>query len=134
MALELGLINELLITVEESDTARTSGGDTLPAVLSTPRMISYMERTAHSAILPYLSEGQTSVGTVVNIRHLGATPVGMQVRFRAELIEVDRRRLLFKVEAWDTVEKIGEGEHERFIIDRVRFDERLALKQATLQK
>ena len=130
MALEPGLVNETSITVAESDTARVSGGETLPPVLSTPRMISYMERTAHQALLPYLAEGQTSVGTLVNIRHLGATPVGMQVRFRAELIEVDRRRMRFKVEAWDAVEKVGEGEHERFIVDKGRFDERLAQKLA----
>jgi fluoroacetyl-CoA thioesterase len=133
MALEPGLKNEMRITVEESDTARVSGGDSLPPVLSTPRMISYMERTAHQAILPYLGEGQTSVGTVVNIRHLGATPVGMQVRFTAELLEVDRRRLRFKVEAWDDVEKVGDGEHERFIIDKSRFDGRLAEKKALVK-
>ncbi len=134
MALEPGLVNEMSMVVAEGDTARVSGGETLPPVLSTPRMISYMERTAHQALLPYLAEGQTSVGTLVNIRHLGATPVGMQVRFRAELVEVDRRRLRFKVEAWDAVEKVGEGEHERFIIDRSRFDERLAQKQALGEK
>lgn len=134
MALEPGLVNEISITVAESDTARVSGGETLPPVLSTPRMISYMERTAHQALLPYLPEGQTSVGTLVNIRHLGATPVGMQVRFRAELVEVDRRRMRFKVEAWDAVEKVGEGEHERFIVDKGRFDERLAQKIAMGEK
>lgn len=130
MVLEPGIVNEIRMTVEESDTARVSGGESLPPVLSTPRMISFMERAAHQAILPYLAEGQTSVGAMVNIRHMGATPIGMEVRFRAELIEVDRRRLRFKVEAWDEVEKVGEGEHERFIIDRSRFDERLAQKQA----
>ena len=130
MALEPGLVNEIRMTVAENDTARVSGGETLPPVLSTPRLISYMERTAHQALLPYLAEGQTSVGTLVNIRHLGATPVGMQVRFRAELVEVDRRRMRFKVEAWDAVEKVGEGEHERFIIDKDRFDARLAQKLA----
>lgn len=134
MSLEPGLVNEISMTVEMNDTARSSGGESLPPVLSTPRLISFMERSAHFAILPFLKEGQTSVGTVVNIRHIGATPVGMEVRFRAELIEVDRRRLLFKVEAWDAMEKVGEGEHERFIIDRDRFDERLAQKQAMLKE
>jgi len=132
MALETGLVNEIIMTVELSDTARSSGGETLPVVLSTPRMISFMERAAHYAILPFLGDDQTTVGTLVNIRHIGATPVGMQVRFRAELVEVDRRRLLFKVEAWDAMEKVGEGEHERFIVDRDRFNERLAQKQAML--
>lgn len=129
MALEAGIVKELTITVAESDTARASGGKSLPPVLSTPRIISYLERTAHQSILPFLGDGQTSVGTVVSLRHLAATPVGMQARFRTELVQVDRRRLSFKIEAWDEVEKIAEGEHERFIIDQVRFDERLALKQ-----
>ncbi len=133
MALEPGLVSEMNMVVEEGDTARMSGGETLPPVLSTPRMISYMERTAHEALLPFLAEGQTSVGMVVNIRHLGATPVGMQVRFRAELVEVDRRRLRFKVEAFDEVEKVGEGEHERFIVDQSRFNERLAQKRAMIK-
>lgn len=129
MPIEPGLVSEMNFTVQESDTARVSGGETLPPVLSTPRMISYMERTAHQGILPFLAEGQTSVGTVVNIRHLGASPVGIAVRIRAELLEVDRRRLRFRVEAWDALEKIGEGEHERFIVDRERFEERLAQKR-----
>lgn len=133
MAIEVGLVNEMTMIVQESDTARMNGGESLPPVMSTPRIISYMERTAHYAILPFLQEGQTSVGTVVNVRHLAATPVGMEIRFRAELIEVDRRRLKFKVEAWDAAEKVGEGEHERFIIDRAKFDERLAQKQAMLK-
>lgn len=134
MAIEPGLINEINMVVEESDTARFSGGESLPAVFSTPRMISYMERTAHYAVIPHLLEGQTTVGTSVSIRHLAATPVGMQVRFRAELVEVDRRRLVFKVEAWDAFEQIGEGQHERFIVEKGRFNERLAVKQASLQK
>jgi predicted thioesterase len=133
MTLTPGLTGELQITVQESDTARASGGETLPPVLSTPRLIGYLERTAHQSILPYLSEGQTSVGALVNVRHLAATPVGMQVRFHSELLEVDGRRLKFKVEAWDQVEKIAEGEHDRFIIDQARFDQRLAQKQSQIK-
>ncbi|MBE3142834.1 MAG: thioesterase, partial [Planctomycetes bacterium] len=114
--------------------ARGSGGGNLPEVLSTPRLISMLERTAHATLLPSLLEGQVSVGTLVNIRHLGATPVGMQVRFRAELLEIDRRRLRFKVEAWDEVEKVAEGEHERFIIDLTRFEERLESKRQSISR
>jgi fluoroacetyl-CoA thioesterase len=134
MTIEPGLIGELNITVQDSDTARSSGGESLPPVLSTPTMIGLMERTAHQAILPHLAAGQTSVGALVNIRHLAATPVGMAVRFRAELLEVDGRRLRFKVEAWDDVDKIGEGEHERFIIDGARFNDRLEKKRAQIVK
>jgi len=134
MPVETGLVNEMIIVVQETDTARYSGGETLPPVLSTPRIISYLERTAHQSILPFLSEGQSSVGTIVSLRHLAASPIGMQVRFRTELLEVDRRRLRFQLEAWDEVEKIAEGEHERFIIDLSRFDERLAAKQQQVGK
>ncbi len=133
MTFEPGLVNEINIIVQESETARASGGESLPPVLSTPRMIGYLERTAHLGVLPYLKEGQTTVGTVVNVKHLAATPVGMAVRFRAELTALDGRRLTFKVEAWDAVEKIAEGEHERFIIDTARFDKRLAEKQAQVK-
>jgi fluoroacetyl-CoA thioesterase len=131
MAIEAGLINELNLTVQVGDTAQASGGESLPPVLSTPRLIGRLEQTAHQAILPHLSEGQTTVGTLVNVRHLAATPVGMAVRFRVELLEVDGRRLRFKVEAWDEVEKIAEGEHERFVIDRSRFGERLEKKRSS---
>jgi len=133
MPLEPGLTHERTLTVQISDTARHSGGETLPPVLSTPRMIGQMEQTAHRAVLPFLAEGQTTVGTLVNIKHLAATPVGMTVRFRAELLEVDRRRLVFKVEAWDALEKVGEGEHERFIIDEARFAKRLAKKRTLIE-
>ena len=129
MTFEPGLVNEINIIVQESETARASGGETLPPVLSTPRMIGYLERTAHLGVLPYLKEGQTTVGTLVNVKHLAATPVGMAVRFRAELIALEGRRLLFKVEAWDAVEKIAEGEHERFIIDEAKFIARLEEKE-----
>lgn len=129
MEIKPGLAAELNIVVQESDTARAAAGEMLPAVLSTPRMIAMMERTSHTAILPFLSEGQSSVGTMVNIRHLAATPMGMQVRFRAELLEVEGKRLRYRVEAWDEVELIGEGEHERFIIDTQKFNERVSKKQ-----
>jgi fluoroacetyl-CoA thioesterase len=129
MNIKPGLVAELNLVVQESDTARAAAGERLPAVLSTPRLIAMMESTSHTAILPFLSEGQSSVGTAVNIRHLAATPVGMKVRFRAELLEIDGKRLLYRVEAWDEIEKIGEGEHERFIIDTQKFNDRLLKKQ-----
>jgi fluoroacetyl-CoA thioesterase len=128
MNIESGLVNETQIIVQDADTARASGGETLPPVLSTPKLISYLERTAHASLLPSLTEGQSTVGTSISLRHLAATPVGMTVRFRAELLAVDGRRCRFKLEAWDAVEKIAEGEHERFIIDVSRFTERLKSK------
>jgi fluoroacetyl-CoA thioesterase len=102
-----------------------SGG---AAVLSTPMMILCMEEASHSAVAQHLPLTQSTVGTVVNIKHLAATPLGMKFHAEAELVEVDRRRLRFRVAAFDEKEKIGEGEHERFIIDVEKFAERLAAK------
>lgn len=131
MALQPGLSYEWMITVQEHDTTRALGDDTLPVVLSTPRLIACLEHAAHHTLLPHLGEGQTSVGTLVHVCHLAATPLGMQARFRAEVVAVEGRRVRFRVEAWDEVEKIAEGEHERFIIERARFEERLAQKAAS---
>ncbi len=132
--MEPGLVGETKIVVTQDLTAEASNVEGMAPVLATPRMISFMERTAHEAILPYLAEGQSTVGIHVDVRHLAATPVGMEVRFRAELVEVDRRRLRFKVEAWDEVEKIGEGEHERFIIDWQRFLDGIIKKQQLVRR
>jgi fluoroacetyl-CoA thioesterase len=134
MAIEPGLVMEFSMTVEESDTARASAGDNLPPVLSTPKLIGFLERAAHAALLPHLADGQGSVGSLVNVRHLAATPVGMRVRIRAEVLEVDGRRVRFKVEAWDAVEKIAEGEHERFLIDKARFDAGLEKKRKAISR
>jgi fluoroacetyl-CoA thioesterase len=129
MPIEPGLTGEMTLIVQESDTARFSGGESLPPVFSTPRVIGLLERTSHNTILPYLAEGQGSVGMVVNIKHLAATPIGFTVRTRAEVLEVVGRRVKFKVEAWDDLEKIAEGEHERFIIDMGRFIDRVEKKR-----
>jgi predicted thioesterase len=129
MPIEPGLSGEMHLVVQESDTARFSGGDSLPPVFSTPRVIGTLERTSHNTILPYLAEGQGSVGVVVNIRHLAATPIGFNIRTRAEVVEVEGRKVKFKVEAWDDFEKIAEGEHERFIIDMDKFIRRVEKKR-----
>lgn len=115
--------------VQQSDTASAIGGSTLPPVLSTPHLVSLLETTAHQAIQPFLEAGQSSVGSSISIQHLAATPVGMQIRIRIEMLSVDGRKLRFNVEAWDEIEKIAEGEHERFIIDSARFSERVEKKR-----
>ncbi len=132
MPLEPGLTHEITLIVAYEHTAaamteKTDFGPLAP-VLSTPYLVNLMETTAHRATLPYLTEGQSGVGSTINIRHLAPTPIGMQVRIRAELQEVDGARLLFKVEAWDEVEKIAEGEHERYIIAWERFMQRVEKK------
>ena len=131
MPLELGLTHETYHTVLPNDTAG-SNRPGLPEVFSTPNLVAFLEWTAHLALVPELESGQTSVGAVVNVEHLAATPVGMQVRFRAELIEIDRRRLKFRVEAWDEQDKIAQGEHIRVIIDLQRFNQQVEEKRSKI--
>ena len=97
-------------------------------VLSTPSMIALMENAAAQAVASVLPPGQTTVGTRLEIRHLAATPIGLEVRARAELLEVDGRKLTFTVEAFDSQEKIGEGTHERVVVDPARLIARAEAK------
>ena len=120
-------IIERVVTKEV--TAQHIGSGTVP-VLATPMMILAMEEAGHRAVERFLAPSQSTVGTMVNIRHLSATPLGMAFRAEADLLEVDGRRLRFRVAAFDAVEQIGAGEHERFIIDVARFAERLNAKTA----
>ncbi len=99
-------------------------------VLGTPFMIMLIEMTARNSMLPLLDPGYDSVGTEVSVRHLAATPMGMEVRFKTEVIAVDDRRVRFKVEAFDAKEQIADGTHERFIVNVERFAKRLAEKRA----
>jgi predicted thioesterase len=101
-----------------------------PRVLSTPSMIMWMEKTCRNLLLEYVEKGYDSLGTEVNIKHLAAAPMGMSVTFRAEVLAVNERRVTFRVEAEDEKEKIGEGTHERTIINVARFAARLAAKNA----
>jgi fluoroacetyl-CoA thioesterase len=98
-------------------------------VLSTPHMIGYMERTCRDTVLPLLEQGYDTVGTHVNVYHLAAAPLGMSVTFKAEVTGTVDRRIQFRVEAWDEKEKIGEGTHERTIINVAKFATRLAAKK-----
>jgi fluoroacetyl-CoA thioesterase len=86
-------------------------------VLSTPDMIRLIEQTAIEAVAPWLAPGQATVGTRVDVAHLAATPVGMTVTITVELVEIDRRRLAFRVEVRDELDEAGKGSHERFIVD-----------------
>ncbi|MDK2883131.1 MAG: hypothetical protein PWP58_1467 [Bacillota bacterium] len=118
--LKPGLTAELSIVVNSEHTAAHLGSGGV-AVLATPMLIAIMEGASRNAVQPHLPEGWTTVGTLVNIRHLAATPVGMRVTARSTLTEVDGRRLVFAVEAYDEKEKVGEGLHERFIVNNERF-------------
>lgn len=103
----------------------------LPPVLATPVMIMMMENAALNAIRPFLDPGESCVGTIVNVRHLAATPMGQAVRAEAEVTEADGRRIAFTVRAYDEREEIGAGTHERMVIDMKRFDAKLAEKAGT---
>jgi len=93
------------------------------------RIVRLMEKAAVAAIDHLLPDGYCTVGVEVNVRHLAATPVGMRVHAQAELTAIEGRKLTFRVEADDEVEKIGEGEHKRVIIDVGRFEERVEAKR-----
>jgi fluoroacetyl-CoA thioesterase len=123
-AIAPGLVGEARLIVEETHTARHLGSGGVE-VLATPVMIALMEEAARSAVDSKLDQGQLSVGVNLNVDHIAATPVGMRVRARAELVAINGRRLTFKVEAHDEREKIGAGTHVRAIINRDRFMTRL---------
>jgi fluoroacetyl-CoA thioesterase len=129
LTLEPGLVGESSVTVTDNMTAAALGSGNVNA-FSTPALIALLEGAAIDALKDRLPEGQTTVGTMLNVRHVAATPVGMAVTARATLKEIDGRRLVFDVEAWDPVERIGEGTHERFIVDRARFEGRVLSKKA----
>lgn len=124
MALVPGLIGEATTTVTHENTAASVGAGGVE-VFGTPMMVALMENAAWRAVVNNLEEGDVTVGTVVNVRHLAATPLGQQIRAIAELIEIDGRRLVFNVEAYDENRKIGEGQHERFIVNLERFIQRI---------
>ena len=125
----LGLSGEASIVVVPEVTARHMGSGAV-SVFATPEMVRLMERAAVSALAPHLTPGQQSVGTLVNVRHLAATPLGATVTARAELIAVDGRRLTFRVTADDGTDTIGVGAHERALIDLARFEAKVAAKAA----
>ncbi len=122
-----GMKAEQTFLVEEQFTAGHVGSGSL-RVLATPSMIGFMERVARDLMEEILPEGISSVGVHVDIRHLAATPVGCMVRVTVEVEKAEGRRVDFSVEAWDEVEKVGEGRHQRYAIDVERFLGRLESK------
>lgn len=119
-SLKVGVKGEARTTVSEKNTAATMGSGSI-TVFATPAMIALMENAALSSVQDYLPEGSTTVGIKISSSHIAATPLGMEVTAKSELTEIDGKRLVFKVEAFDSVEKIGEGIHERFIINIDKF-------------
>ncbi|MDD7404208.1 MAG: thioesterase family protein [Butyribacter sp.] len=118
--LEKGIKKTLESKVTEENTAKAMGSGEL-MVYATPAMIALMEETAYKSVATELDEGCGSVGTRMDVKHIAASPVGMPITCKSELVEVDGRRLVFHVEAFDENGLIGEGTHERFIVVNEKF-------------
>lgn len=129
----VGLKEEVVFPVDETVAAAHIGSGAR-RVLSTPAMIGFMERVSHLLIAHHLPDGYSSVGVAVEVRHLAATPLGSAVRIISQVIEVDGRRVLLSVEAWDEQEKVGEGRHQRAIIDLERFLQRVDEKARRISR
>lgn len=125
----LGAKGTFVLRVTPAHLANAFKDAILPEVFATPMMITAMENAALNAIRGYLDPGESAVGTVVNVRHIAATPAGHDVTAEAEVTGVDGRRVMFRVTARDETEEIGNGTHERAVIDRARSDARLAAKR-----
>ncbi|MGH7345151.1 MAG: thioesterase family protein [Candidatus Rokuibacteriota bacterium] len=130
MNIERGATAEVGYTVGEDKTAHAMGNRGVH-VFATPHVIGLLEDAAGAVLRPHLPPGAGSVGTMVEMKHLAATPVGLNVRAKATLLESDGTRFLFSVEAWDDKEKIAEGRHERFVVpDMEKFLARAMKKRA----
>ena len=124
-----GMQREETFLVDEDKTASHVGSGA-SRILATPWMIAFMERVSHRLIAQVLPEGSSSVGVVVHVRHLAPSPVGSQVRVRAEVTGLEGQRVTLSVQAWDQIDLIGEGSHERVVIDLARFLRRVDSRRA----
>ena len=127
LAVPIGACGTAELIVADEHTAPRVGSGRV-AVLATPVMINLIEAASLAAIEHLLPEGYQSLGTVLNVRHIAATPVGMKVRATAEVLRVEGRTVFFRVRAEDEHELIGEGTHERVVVNLERFDERVNRK------
>ena len=133
MELHPGIVSEKTIVVETRHIASHLGSGGVP-VYATPSMVLHMEETSRDAVDHLLGPGRATVGAFIGAKHLAPTPLGMKVRIRSELLKAEGRMLTFRVEAWDEVEKIGEADHLRAIIDLDRFGEKIERKKALIRK
>lgn len=125
--LKPGLTHEMeLETTEEMSAQKVYFH--VPNVYATRAMVGHFEEVCADMVLPHLGEGEQTVGIGMQFKHMAATPLGMKVRFKAKLIEVEGRKLTFEVEGFDEVDKIGEATHERFIINAEKFMSKVAEK------
>ena len=116
----VGLKNEKTVKVEYNMTAASMGSGLLP-VFATPYMVAMIEATCKDSVQPLLPSGYSTVGTKVEIEHLAPSVENMQIHFESELIERDRRRLVFEVKAYDDAGVVSTGRHERFIVENEKF-------------
>ena len=129
MALTPGTTHEITRTVTADQTADALGNKGV-MVFATPCVVTLVENACSEMVQPQLPAGAATVGTVVELKHLGATPLGMTVRAKATLVETDGRRYVFTVEVWDDKERVAEARHERFVVnDLAKFLAR-AMKKA----
>lgn len=127
---QVGMTNEGDFLVEERHTATKAGSGGVH-VLATPWMIAFMEQVSYRLLAKYLPDGYSSVGVLVNVRHLAPTPVSKVVRARSEVLAVDGWQVVFSVQAWDETEQVGEGQHQRIVILEERFLSRVEKKANT---
>jgi predicted thioesterase len=127
-----GLTHEASFVVEEKDLATHVGSGAF-GVLATPAMIALMEKVSHALLAQHLPQGYSSVGTLVKVRHLAPTPQGATVHVRADVLDLDGFKITLSVQAWDEIdgvtEKIGEGLHERFVINEIGLIKRVEKKK-----
>lgn len=126
--MELGIKGAAETVVVYDNTAAAVGSGALE-VFSTPSMIALMEKASRELVQPYLEEGQSTVGTRLEVSHVAASPIGAHIRAESTLVEIDRRMLTFEVKAYADGELIGEGRHQRCIIYAERFMEKALAKQ-----
>ena len=120
MSVSVGMKGRCEAVVDDGLTAQAAGSGTLP-VFATPWMCALMEKAAWTAVAPGLSEGESTVGTKLNISHLSATPMGLKVWAESQVTLVDGKRIEFSVSAYDEKGLIGSGTHERFVVTDQRF-------------
>lgn len=118
--MNLGIKGKETLLVTENNTAKAVGSGTLD-VFATPAMAALMEKTAALSVQPFLEDGEGTVGISLDIRHIAATPIGLTVTAESELVEIDRKRLVFSLTVTDGKDIIGTGKHERFVINCEKF-------------
>lgn len=129
--LQTGIKGKIELTVSLDKCAGALGSGELD-VFATPAMIALIEETAWKSVVPYLEPGEGTVGTALDVRHVAATPVGLKVACETELTLVDRRRLVFTVKVYDPFGLVGEGTHERFVINHEKFMKKVDEKRSAV--